>query len=611
MLNRSLMDFVRKDSFGLRAVCSFRTAWYGALFLAAVQVLTPSSATAQDPSQSAADQSATIHGVVLSTVDQKPIPGVQVTIYGSDRAAMSDNNGQFAFTAIPLGYVTVKAEKPGFLCYSTQSNTRPKCSQFVDLRSNDGDVTLTMMPQGVVTGRIVDQTGKPVENLFLCLMERKVQNGIYAWVSVFGTFQKTNTDGTFRIADIEPGTYLLHTSIKPDPEHSGHGYAGTYYPGTFSQNEAMRIVIHAGDELKLDLTVTDQKFQPVSVNYWHHEWKTGDGEWGLLHETGSSDWNHYHSEKDTFEDDIDVRSHQIHLFAPAGEYTVQFSFYPPNDPVNGKLLPWPDGSKEPYLGSVAFTVKDQPVTLTEVPSQHPIDIHLHVRSEFAQPGKRKAARQECEDHFGTAANFTLKDQLTHGAIDMGWQADCGPSNFEFKGNYPGQYTLQTSAFSGAYIASLTCGGTNLLREPLVVRPGVPACSMEAVIRDDLSSLTVGFTPQAAAQLTAAGITVTGLALIPVKNSLEMPYSAELELASEPEKFAIPPGTYLALPFDGQPIAWRDPVERKRLMRLGTMVTVTPGESKTISFDWHPELIDAKIGPMGVVFGRALPRTLAW
>ena len=118
---------------------------------------------AQAPSQPAGDQSATIRGVVLSTVDKKPIPGVQVTIYRSDRAAMTDDKGQFVFTAIPLGYVTVNAEKPGFLCYLTQSNTRPNCSQFVDLRSNDGDVTLTMNRHSVAL--LHSQREEPADGL--------------------------------------------------------------------------------------------------------------------------------------------------------------------------------------------------------------------------------------------------------------------------------------------------------------------------------------------------------------------------------------------------------------------------------------------------------------
>jgi hypothetical protein len=606
-LHRSQLGVAEKVH-GLRFVPSFRIPLYSALFLAVVQMLILSSAAAQDPSQSGADQSATIRGVVLSTVDNKPIPGAHVLLGQNDRAMYTDDQGQFAFSGLPVGSTSVSTEKPGFLCFLKLSRQQPKCREYVDLQTSNIQLTLTMVPQAAVTGRIVDQTGRPIEKLFLCLMERKVQNGMYAWVNVFETFQQTNAEGAFRIADVEPGTYLLHTSIKPDPAHSGHGYAVTYYPGTSSQEDAMRIVVHAGDELKLDLSVTDQQFQPVSVYYWQHKWEEGSGDWGVLPDTDSSDWNYYRNERYTFEEDIDVRQHLIHFFAPAGEYTVRFSSYPPNDPVNGKLLPWPDGTKERYVGTAAITVKNQPVILTEVPSQHLIDIRLHVRSELAQQmGKRKAVVRPCyEPSSAHGANFTLTEQLTHGGSERDWRANCGPSNFEFKGNYPGLYTLQASAFSGAYIASLTCGNTNLLREPLVLRPGVPACSVEARIRDDFSSLSVGLTAQAAAQLAAAGIAVTGLALIPMENSLDIPYSAELELASLPEKLAIPPGTYLAFLFDGRPIAWRDPDERKRLMSLGTVVTLSPGESKTISLDWRPELNDPKVGPVNVDLGRALP-----
>ncbi len=604
MPNGAHIDFVQMVSRRLCLVRSFRSALYAALFVAAFQVLTLPSATAQDPSQSAANQNATIRGVVLSTLDNKPIPGAHVSLNQNDRSVYTDDKGQFAFSGVPAGSMSVSVEKPGFLCFLRRSPQKPKCREYVEVPSGNIPVTLTMVPQASVTGRIVDQTGKPIAKLDLCLMVRGIQNGMYTWTNASETHQQTDADGAFRIADLESGTYLLHTSIKPDPEHSGYGYAATYYPGTFIQNEATRIVIHAGDELKLGLTVTDQQFQPVSVNYGHRDWKTGSGEFGLLHETASSDWNYYHHEYDTFEEDLTSRQPLYRLFLPAGEYTVRFRIYPPNDPVSGNLLRWPDGSKEPYLGSMTFTVKDQPVTLTHVPSQHPINIRLHVRSELAPQAKRKAQR-ECGDPLGTSAQFNLREQLTHGAAENYWQPDCGPSNFEFKNNYPGQYAFEVTDPQGAYVASLTCGSTNLLREPLVVRPGVPLCLVEAVIRDDLSSLYVGFTPQAAARLTAAGITEAGLALIPVENSLQMPYLAGLELASEPEKLPVPPGTYLVVPFDGLPIAWRDPDEQKRLMSLGTMVTLAPRQSKTISFDWGPELIEEKTAPERV-FSRRLP-----
>lgn len=88
--------------------------------------------------------------------------------------------------------------------------------------------------------------------------------------------------------------------------------------------------------------------------------------------------------------------------------------------------------------------------------------------------------------------------------------------------------------------------------------------------------------------------------------MDLPFSALIFLASEPKILAIPPGTYLAFLFDGRPIAWRDTDERKRLMGLGTVVTLAPSESKTVLLDWRPELNDPKIGPAGVAVGRVLP-----
>lgn len=294
----------------------------------------------------------------------------------------------------------------------------------------------------------------------------------------------------------------------------------------------------------------------------------------------------------------------IRLYVPTGNYKIGFAIYPPTDPKNGELLPWPNGTKQPYSGSVEFTVKDQPVALTGIPSQQPITIHLHIRAKLTQQEKRKAALSQYEAYRAPQASFELSDGQVQFNNRVFWQADRGPSDLEFKDIPPGRYTVAISAFQGAYVASFTCGGINLLREPLLVGPGVPICSIEAVVRDDSASLEVGFTPQAIAQMTAANVTVTDLALIPVENLLDLPYSAGVWRGSEPKKVTIPPGTYLAFLFDGRAIAWRDPEMRKQLMSLGTLVTLAPGDSKPLLLDWRPELnaSEATI----VAHGRVLP-----
>ena len=567
-----------------------------------LQAQNPAPATptpsAEAPSQPAGDQSATIRGVVLSTVDKKPIPGVLVTLMNSHRSVSSDDKGQFAFSRVPVGSEFVAAKKPGFLCSLMRSRQQPKCFENVDVQPGDIQVTLTMVPQAAITGRIVDQSGKPVKNLHLNLMHRENVDGHITWQVMGQSHTKTNDEGVFRMDGLESGSYLLQTLNTVDPqegrEDADHGYAATYFPGTTNLSDAKPIVVQAGEEFKADLTVTHEKFQLVTVTpAWDHPWKPGNPGW-CLSGFGNQDY------LSSMWDDTHLR-----LYAPAGDYKIGFTIYPPTDPKNGELLPWPDGTKLPYIGSVEFTVKDQPLALTGIPSRQAATVPLHVRAELTQQEKRKAAIPQYDVYSPPGATFApLNGQDRFGWVN--WRSDQGPSDFEFKDIPPGRYEIQGSSYQYSYVASLTCGGINLLREPLVIGPGIPACSIEALIRDDFSFLSVGFTAQAKAQLTAAGITVTDFALIPAENGLDLPYSALIWLATEPKKEAIPPGTYLAFLFDGRPIAWRDPDERKRLVSLGTMVTLAPGQSKTVLLDWRPELNDQHTQPAGVALGRVLP-----
>lgn len=294
----------------------------------------------------------------------------------------------------------------------------------------------------------------------------------------------------------------------------------------------------------------------------------------------------------------------IRRYVPTGNYKIGFAIYPPTDPKNGELLPWPNGTKQPYSGSVEFTVKDQPVALTGIPSQQPITIPLHIRAELTQQEKRKAALSQYEAYRAPQASFELSDGQVQFNNRVFWQADRGPSDLEFKDIPPGRYTRCDFSVSGRLRCILHVRRHQPASRASPGGPGVPICSIEAVVRDDSASLEVGFTPQAIAQMTAANVTVTDLALIPVENLLDLPYSAGVWRGSEPKKVTIPPGTYLAFLFDGRAIAWRDPEMRKQLMSLGMLVTLAPGDSKPLLLDWRPELNASEATV--VAHGRVLP-----
>jgi TonB-linked SusC/RagA family outer membrane protein len=67
-----------------------------------------------------AQATGTIRGTVTDSTNRRGVPGVQVTIAGTTRGAVSNDNGVYTLTAVPAGAVTIRAQRLG---YSSQSRT--------------------------------------------------------------------------------------------------------------------------------------------------------------------------------------------------------------------------------------------------------------------------------------------------------------------------------------------------------------------------------------------------------------------------------------------------------------------------------------------------------
>ena len=571
----------------------------GLLLFALASILFCRDAAAQDAAAPAANAVATIHGVVLSTTDHKPIAGAQVMLMVAKRSEQTDDKGQFSFAGVAFGMDVVTAKKPGYLCSLMRSGEQPKCAVPTEIGSSDIEVKLTMTPQAVVTGHVADQTGAPIVGLQLDLMTRIVEDGLYAWQFLGATAAKTDKDGAFRIANLEPGNYLLRTSSMADPNHErDEGYAAAYYPGPPDPRDPKLLVVQAGQELNVDLKLSLEKFQPVSATYaWQNAGSSGSVGWDFGSVVGHDD---LHA-------NVDTQRHQFNLFAPAGDYKLQFTIYAPRDSATKELVPWSDGSNAPRMGTAEFAVRDQPVAISEIPSQQAITIPLRVRTEFTQQEKRKAVAGPENPNASPIVDFKLVGEELRFNNQIVWRFDNAQSDLAFKDVWPGRYVVRADGNQGTYVAAITCGGVNLLREPLVVGPGVPSCAIEAVVRDDPASLAVTVSPQALARMTEGGVTVTDLALIPLDNPEALPFSAGLWRESLPKLVEIPPGTYLAFLFDGRGIAWRDPETLKRLMSLGTVIKVAAADRQAVQLDWPPQLNDqTNNGATVVSLGRVLP-----
>jgi len=172
---------------------------------------------------------------------------------------------------------------------------------------------------------------------------------------------------------------------------------------------------------------------------------------------------------------------------------------------------------------------------------------------------------------------------------VAWNSKSGDADVAFEAVSPGEYTLSALGEQDRYIASISCGDVNLLRDRLMVGGGVAPCSIEAVVRDDFASVTASLSPEAIVRMTAAGVKQSGVFLIPLDNVLQQPAIGTVLLNLGSLQMKVIPGRYLAFVSEDRNLAWYEPEVQRHLLASGRVVTLAPGESHTLILDWLPQL----------------------
>lgn len=176
--------------------------------------------------------------------------------------AVTDAAGVFTFPEVPPGSWGIRAERGGF-AQSTQ-RTRFQTIQVTSGQETTGTV-LKLAPQGVITGRIVDEDGDPMLRLVIQPLRETWQRG--RRVLSPASMAQTNDLGEYRIHGLVPGRYYLAavtnrpvTSARSARAGSNSGYATLYYPGVTDVSQAQVIELAPGQEIRADL-----QFQPVTT----------------------------------------------------------------------------------------------------------------------------------------------------------------------------------------------------------------------------------------------------------------------------------------------------------------------------------------------------------
>jgi beta-lactamase regulating signal transducer with metallopeptidase domain len=155
--------------------------------------------------------------------------------------AVSDKDGRFAIRNVLPGEYRIRPEREGFFADLAGDGQR------VTVNLNQTVETTVSLTEGaVLSGRVLDPTGRPVQDAVVDALALSYENGFPV---LRPALTKTTDDlGEFRIFWLTPGQYYLQASMPLLPTALPNTMR-TLYPGSISVVGATPVTARAGDKL--------------------------------------------------------------------------------------------------------------------------------------------------------------------------------------------------------------------------------------------------------------------------------------------------------------------------------------------------------------------------
>jgi protocatechuate 3,4-dioxygenase beta subunit len=170
----------------------------------------------------------------------------------------TDDQGKFVFPNLEPGGYNITAQRQG---YAGQNVGYQMSSQlFLGAQQQLQGVVVKLTPQAVITGKVLDQNGDPLERASVNVIREQYYLGTVQWMNS-GSGQ-TNDLGEYRIAGITPGQYRLSATYRGRmmyslnqalPDKPEMTYVTTYYPDVTDLAAAKLVNVNAGAETRADI----------------------------------------------------------------------------------------------------------------------------------------------------------------------------------------------------------------------------------------------------------------------------------------------------------------------------------------------------------------------
>jgi len=514
-----------------------------------------------------------VSGVVLNTLTRQPIP--RVLVDANTNAALTDGDGRFELD-LPEGVDQIQVRRPGY------RSRGQDMAHGVNVGANMSDLTFYLTPQATITGHVALSSGDDADGIRFTVYLRHTVNGHQKWRTA-GT-AVTNSEGVFRAANLEtPGVYAFCSMLVEDRNNvraigtrkTGSrtldttagiaGYPSTCYPGPISESAdaANMLAISPGQQPEFELALNRQPFYQVSIAVPN----APPGQ------------------------PVDVQ-----IYDPDGralEYSAAW-----NAQLGVALVDLPNGSYYAEAHSrgerldyarADFHVANGPVSglsMTLLPLR---PIPVEVRREFTVNAGNNPLQSQIAASPGVNLVLTSADSGIGDSVGTGLNHREGTTDkslFELDDVAPGRYWVQATPYQG-YLSSMTSGGADLTREPLIVGPGNTTASIQIALRNDGGQIQCTVNPAAS---SATAPPLGEMSFYFVYAIPEFPAGAQIPQTASQGLGAcalanLAPGRYRVVALDkSMEIDGSDPGILERFSGLGKPVTVEAGGVVNLELD---------------------------
>lgn len=241
------------------------------------------AASAQSPNTT---PKATIEGQVVNAATGEPVRKAQVTLRGGNArgripyAASADPSGHFVFESVEPGTYRIFAGRTGFVTGEYGQRDANRAGTAVTLTAGQSlkSVAIKLVPQAVVTGRVVDEDGDPVSGVTVAILRYTYGRGPKQLSSVDDA--STDDRGEYRFYALPPGRYYVRATrrgpgIPATPANAKSegetSYVPVYFPNALDPSGAVAIDASAGKVVTgIDLALTRARTVTVSGRVLDH-----------------------------------------------------------------------------------------------------------------------------------------------------------------------------------------------------------------------------------------------------------------------------------------------------------------------------------------------------